>query len=148
MGFTSTIGNGEIANAATWTAKVDSGATVVTVSLGTTAAVGDYGLFTTVSGLLTASSDATSWTTDSNYATLSSKIVSIKGFKATMAAAPGTTPGSFAIGRPYYVASLGDDGKYTIDSDAAYYYCGYADVTAETEGTAISFTAKAITVSA
>ena len=147
MGFTSTIGNGEKDNAATWTAKVDSGATVVTVSLGTTAAVGDYGLFTTASGLLTASSGATSWTTDSDYATLSSKIVSIKGFKATMAATTGATPGSFAIGTPYYVASLGDDGKYTIGHDA-YYYCGYADVTAATKGTAISFTAKAITASA
>lgn len=144
MGFTSTIGNGETANAATWIAKVDSGATVVTVSLGEKAAVGDYGLFTTVSGLLKASSDATSWTTDSGYATLSSKIVSIKGFKATMAAKAGTTPGSFEIGTPYYVASLGDDNKYTIGSDA-YYYCGYADVTATTKGTAISFTAKAIT---
>ena len=147
MGFTSTIGNGEKANAATWTAKVDSGATVVTVSLGTTAAVGDYGLFTTAPGLLTASSVATSWTTDSDYATLSKKIVSIKGFKATMAATTGTTPGSFEIGTRYYVASLGDDGKYTIGSDA-YYYCGYADVTAATKGTAISFTAKAITASA
>lgn len=142
MGFTSTIGNGETANAATWTAKVDSDATVVTVSLGTTAAVGDYGLFTTASGLLKASG-ATSWTTDSNYTTLSSKIVSIKGFKATMAATAGTTPGSFEIGTPYYVASLGDNG-YTIGSDA-YYYCGYADVTATTKGTVISFTAKAIT---
>src|SRR5574344_976697 len=147
MGFTSTIGNGKIANAATWTAKVDSGATVVTVSLGTEAAVGDYGLFTTVPGLLTASSGATSWTTNSNYATLSSKIVSIKGFKATMAAKAGTTPGSFEIGTPYYVASLGDDNQYTIDSNA-YYYCGYADVTATTKGTATSFTAKAITASA
>jgi hypothetical protein len=141
MGFTSTIGNGEIANAATWTAKVDSGETVVTVSLGTAAAVGDYGLFTTAPGLLTASG-ATSWTTNSDYATLSRKIVSIKGFKATMAATTGTTPGSFAIGTPYYVASLGDDGNYTIGSDA-YYYCGYADVIAT--GTAISFIAKAIT---
>jgi hypothetical protein len=143
MGFTSTIGNGDIANAATWTAKVDSGATVVTVSLGATAAVGDYGLFTTASGLLTASKDGTSWTTDSDYATLSSKIVSIKGFKATMAATTEDTPGSFAIGTPYYVASLGDDGKYTIGSDA-YYYCGYANVTAATKGKAISFTATAI----
>ena len=141
MGFTSTIGNGEPANAATWTAKVDSDATVVTVSLGATAAVGDYGLFTKASRLLTAS-DATSWTTNSDYAALSSKIVSIKGFKATMAAAAGTTPGSFTIGTAYYVASLDDNGKYTIGSDA-YYYCGYADVTAK--GTAIPFTAKNIT---
>lgn len=151
MGFTSTIGNGELTNAATWIAKVDSGATVVTVSLGTTAAVGDYGLFTTASGILTASSGATSWTTDRDYATLSSNIVSIKGFKATMAAKTGATtvatPGSFAIGTPYYVASLGDDGNYTIVSDA-YYYCGYADVTAATKGKAISFTAKDITASA
>ena len=145
MGFTSTIGNGEIANAATWTAKVDSGATVVTVSLGITAAVGDYGLFTTASGILTASSDAASWTTDRDYATLSSKIVSIKGFKATMAAKTGATPGSFVIGTPYYVASLGADDTYTIGSDAYYYY-GYADVT--TKGTAIPFTAKDITASA
>jgi hypothetical protein len=145
MGFTSTIGNGEIANAATWTAKVDSGETVVTVSLGKAAAVGDYGLFTTASGLLTARSDATSWTTNSDYATLSKKIVSIKGFKATMAATTEATPGSFEIGTKYYVESLGDDGRYTLGSDA-YYYCGYADVIAT--GTAISFTAKAITASA
>ena len=145
MGFTSTIGNGAAENAATWTAKVDSDATVVTVSLGPTAAVGDYGLFTTAPGLLKASG-AASWTTDSDYATLSSRIVSIKGFKATIAAATGATtgtkPGSFAIGTAYYVASLDNDGNYTIGSDA-YYYCGYADVT--TKGTAISFTAKAIT---
>ena len=147
MGFTSTIGNGEKANAATWTAKVDSGATVVTVSLGKTAAVGDYGLFTTASGILTASSGAISWTTDKDYATLSSKIVSIKGFKKTMAAKTGATPGSFAIGTPYYVASQGDDGNYTIGTDA-YYYCGYADVTADANGKAISFTAEAITASA
>ena len=144
MGFTSTIGNGAEVNAAIWTAKVDSDATVVTVSLGPTAAVGDYGLFTTASGLLKASG-AASWTTDSDYATLSSKIVSIKGFKATMAATTGTKPGSFAIGTAYYVASLDNDGNYTIGSDA-YYYCGYADVT--TKGTAISFTAKAITAPA
>lgn len=68
MSFTSTIGNGAAENAATWTAKVDSGATVVTVSLVATAAVGDYGLFTTASGLLKASGTA-SWTTDSDYAT-------------------------------------------------------------------------------
>ena len=146
MGFTSTIGDGAAGNAATWIAKVDSGATVVTVSLGATAAVGDYGLFTTASGILKASSDAASWTTNSDYATLSSKIVSIKGFKTTMAAATGTTPGSFAIGIPYYVASLGDDNKYTINiNSTAYYYCGYADVTAK--GIAISFTAKAIPAS-
>ena len=149
MGFTSTIGDGAAENAAIWTAKVDSGATVVTVSLGPKAAVGDYGLFTTASGLLKASSDATSWTTDRDYATLSSNIVSIKGFKATMAAATGATtgtkPGSFAIGTAYYVASLDNDGNYTIGSDA-YYYCGYAAVT--TKGTAISFTAKAITAPA
>ena len=145
MSFTSTIGNGAAENAAIWTAKVDSGATVVTVSLGTKAAVGDYGLFTTAPGLLKASSDTTSWTTNSDYATLSSNIVSIKGFKATMAATTGTKPGSFAIGTAYYVASLDNDGNYTIGSDA-YYYCGYADVT--TKGTAISFTAKAITAPA
>src|SRR5574344_359279 len=144
MGFTSTIGNGKIENAATWIAKVDSGETVVTVSLGTEAAVGDYGLFTTAPGLLTARG-ATSWTTNSDYATLSSKIVSIKGFKATMAAKAGTTPGSFTIGTPYYVASLGDDNQYTI-GPVAYYYCGYADVA--TKGTATSFTAKAITAPA
>ena len=144
MGFTSTIGNGAEVNAAIWTAKVDSDATVVTVSLGATAAVGDYGLFTTASGLLKASG-AASWTTDSDYATLSSKIVSIKGFKATMAATIGTKPGSFTIGTPYYVASLGNDGNYTIDLGSdAYYYCGYAAVTAATKGKVISFTANAI----
>lgn len=63
-----------------------------------------------------------------------------------MAATTGTKPGSFAIGTAYYVASLDNDGNYTIDDSNAYYYCGYAAVT--TKGTAISFTAKAITAPA